>query len=374
MAAPGRSSAPSITAILALLFSLPVAFGVAFFLVEFCPQVAAPADRHGGGAARRHPLDRLRHVGPVRVRALASPPTSRCRSCMARQPGSLLDKLTQGVPNGYGILAASIILAIMILPFMAATLRELLLTVPAQVRESAYGLGATTFEVVTTVTLPYVRRGAIGAVMLGLGRALGETMAVTFIIGNAHNFPKSLFDAGSTIASTIANEFTEATRPDAYSASLIALGLILFLITFAVLALARLMLRAAGEQPDGRRRRQASPRRRVVNAALRRLLLRRDRASPCWRWPRSCGHPGEERRSAALKLDLFTKATPRRGAKGGLRQRHRRLDHDVRPGHGDRPDHRHPGRHLAGRVRRREPLRQRRCASSTTCCCRRRRS
>jgi len=113
--------------------------------------------------------------------------------------------------------------------------------VPPQVRESAYGLGATTGEVVMKVTLPYVRRGAIGAVMLGLGRALGETMAVTFIIGNSHNFPKSLFDSGATIASTIANEFAEATSP-LHTAALLASGLILFVITFTVLALARLML------------------------------------------------------------------------------------------------------------------------------------
>src|SRR5439155_2462305 len=136
----------------------------------------------------------------------------------------------------------SIILAIMILAFMAATLRELLMTVPPQVRESAYGPGATTQEVVMKVTLPYIRRGAIGAVMLGLGRALGETMAVTFIIGNAHDLPKSLFASGSTIASTIANEFTEATG-DMHLSALIALGLVLFLITFLVLALARLLLR-----------------------------------------------------------------------------------------------------------------------------------
>jgi phosphate transport system permease protein len=159
----------------------------------------------------------------------------------AAPPGSFLEALFQGVPNGSGILAASIILAIMILPFMAATLRELLLTVPSQVRESAYGLGATTREVVWNVTLPYVRRGAIGAVMLGLGRALGETMAVTFIIGNSHGFPHGLFDAGSTIASTIANEFNEASGLQA--SALIALGLVLFVITFIVLGLARLLLR-----------------------------------------------------------------------------------------------------------------------------------
>ena len=119
------------------------------------------------------------------------------------------------------------------------------MTVPAQVRESAYGLGATTGEVVMRVTLPYVRRGAVGVVMLGLGRALGETMAVTFIIGNSHDFPKGLFDAGSTIASTIANEFNEASGMQ--SAALIAAGLVLFAITFSVLVLARLMLRESGK-------------------------------------------------------------------------------------------------------------------------------
>ena len=118
---------------------------------------------------------------------------------------------------------------------------DLLLTVPAQVRESAYGLGATTGEVVMKVTLPYIRRGAIGAVMLGLGRALGETMAVTFIIGNSHDFPKGFFDSGATIASTIANEFNEASGLQA--SALIALGLVLFVLTFLVLALARLLLR-----------------------------------------------------------------------------------------------------------------------------------
>jgi phosphate transport system permease protein len=129
----------------------------------------------------------------------------------------------------------------MILPYMAAVFRELLLGVPPQVREAAFGLGGTSFEVVSRVMIPYVGRGAVGVIMLGLGRALGETMAVTFIIGNAHRFPGSLFDAGSTIASTIANEFTEATG-ELHEASLMALGLVLFVITFSVLALARLLL------------------------------------------------------------------------------------------------------------------------------------
>jgi phosphate transport system permease protein len=160
---------------------------------------------------------------------------------MAAPPGGLLEKLTAGVPNGANIFTASVILAIMILPYMAATMRDLFLTVPAKVRESAYGIGATPLEVVWTVILPYVRRSAIGAVMLGLGRALGETMAVTFVIGNAHGFPTSLFAPGSTIASTIANEFAEASTP-MHTASLIALGLVLFILTFAILALARALI------------------------------------------------------------------------------------------------------------------------------------
>jgi phosphate transport system permease protein len=123
---------------------------------------------------------------------------------------------------------------------MAAVFRELFRSIPAQVREAAFGVGATPFEVVTAVIIPYVRKGMIGVVMLGLGRALGETMAVTFIIGNSHKFPKSLFDSSSTLASTIANEFAEAA--DIHRSALIALGLVLFLITFSVLAVARWLL------------------------------------------------------------------------------------------------------------------------------------
>ena len=230
-----------ITAALALLISLPIAGGVAFFLTELCP---APLRRPIGTAVELlagipsivYGMWGLFVFAPLFAQYVQLPLMT------AAKPGSLLATLTSGIPNGSGILPASMILAIMILPFMAATLRELLLTVPAAVRESAYGLGATTAEVVLSVTLPYVRQGAIGAVMLGLGRALGETMAVTFIIGNSHAFPKSLFDSGSTIASTIANEFTEATSP-VHTGALIALGLVLFLITFTVLGFARLLLR-----------------------------------------------------------------------------------------------------------------------------------
>ncbi len=234
-----------ITAAVALAISLPVAGAVAFFLVELCPPIlrrpiGTAVELLAGIPSIVYGMWGLFVFAPVFSQWVELPLMS------AAPPGSTMEALMQGVPNGSGILAASIILAIMILPFMAATLRELLLTVPPQVRESAYGLGATMQEVVMSVTLPYVRRGAIGAVMLGLGRALGETMAVTFIIGNSHDFPTSLFASGSTIASTIANEFTEATTP-LHTASLIALGLVLFLITFTVLALARLMLRTQGK-------------------------------------------------------------------------------------------------------------------------------
>jgi phosphate transport system permease protein len=213
---------------------------VAFFLVELCPTflrrpIGTAVELLAGIPSIVYGMWGLFVFAPFFATHVEAPLMG------AAPPGSVWETLFSGIPNGSGILAASIILAIMILPFMAATLRELLNTVPAQVRESAYGLGATTGEVVMKVTLPYVRRGAIGAVMLGLGRALGETMAVTFIIGNSHAFPKGLFDSGSTIASTIANEFNEAGPMQ--SAALIALGLVLFVITFTVLALARLLLR-----------------------------------------------------------------------------------------------------------------------------------
>jgi phosphate transport system permease protein len=229
-----------ITSAVALLLALPVAAGVAFFLVELCPgflkrPIGVAVELLAGIPSIVYGMWGLFVFAPAFAAKIETPLMS------AAPPGSIWETLFTGIPNGSGILTASIILAIMILPFMAATLRELLDTVPVAVRESAYGLGSTTAEVVLKVTLPYVRRGAIGAVMLGLGRALGETMAVTFIIGNSHDFPKGLFDSGATIASTIANEFNEASGLQA--SALLALGLVLFVITFVVLALARLLLR-----------------------------------------------------------------------------------------------------------------------------------
>jgi len=153
----------------------------------------------------------------------------------------VLNQLFAGPPYGIGLLTAGLILAIMVLPFITSITREVFETVPPVLKEAAYGIGCTRWEVMRRVVIPYTRVGIIGGVMLGLGRALGETMAVTFVIGNAHRIMPSIMAPGTTISATIANEFTEATG-DLYTSSLVALGLILFFITFIVLAAARLML------------------------------------------------------------------------------------------------------------------------------------
>ncbi len=232
-----------ITAFLSLVIALPLALGVSVFLVEFCPArlsrpIAVAVELLAGIPSIVYGMWGLFVLAPWFAAHIQMP------IAMRAAPGGWLDKIFAGTPNGANIFTASLILAIMILPYMAAVFRELFLTVPPQVREAAYGLGCTPFEVIRAVVIPYVRRGMIGVIMLGLGRALGETMAVTFIIGNAHGFPRSLFDSGSTIASTVANEFAEATS-DMHTSALIALGFVLFVITFAVLAVARLLLREA---------------------------------------------------------------------------------------------------------------------------------
>ena len=229
-----------ITSLLSLAMALPLALGVAVFLVEFCPRqfarpIAIAVELLAGIPSIVYGMWGLFVLAPFFATYVQMP------LMMDLDPNSMLGRMFYGVPNGANIFTASVILAVMILPYMAAVMRELLLTVPPQVREAAYGLGATSYEVIRQVMLPYVRRGTVGVVMLGLGRALGETMAVTFIIGNAHGFPHSLFDSGSTIASTIANEFAEATS-DMHTSALVALGLVLFVLTFAVLAVARLLL------------------------------------------------------------------------------------------------------------------------------------
>ena len=153
----------------------------------------------------------------------------------------LIGILFKGPPMGIGVLTAGIILAIMVIPFIASVMRDVFEIVPAVLKESAYALGSTTWEVVWHVVLPYTKVGVVGGIMLGLGRALGETMAVTFVIGNAHRLSASLMEPGNSIASALANEFTEAVG-DLYLSALIELGLVLFFITFVVLALSKLLL------------------------------------------------------------------------------------------------------------------------------------
>lgn len=229
-----------ITAFLAMVMALPLAVGIAVYLVEFCPKevahwVAVAVELLAGIPSIVYGMWGLFVLAPWFAAHVQMP------LMLSLDPDGFWGKLLAGVPNGANIFTASIILAIMVLPYIATVFRELLLSVPTHVREASYGIGCTPFEVVWNIMLPYIRKSAIGAVMLGLGRALGETMAVTFIIGNSHAFPHSLFDSGSTIASTIANEFAEATG-DLHTSALVALGLVLFVITFSTLAAARLLL------------------------------------------------------------------------------------------------------------------------------------
>jgi phosphate transport system permease protein len=230
-----------VTSTLAMALAVPVGFGIALFLTELCPPLlkrpigvaiellaAVPSIIFGiWGLFVLAPVLQ-RHVQPWLI-AHAGP-----------LPG--IGKLFMGPPFGIGILSAGFVLAIMVLPFIAATMRDVFETVPAMLKESGYGLGATTWEVIWRVVVPHSRAGIVGGVMLGLGRALGETMAVTFVIGNAHRISSSLLAPGTTISSAIANEFTEAVG-GLYTSSLIALGLLLFLITFSVIAAAQAMLR-----------------------------------------------------------------------------------------------------------------------------------
>ena len=231
-----------VSSFLALLFALPIAIGVAVFLTQFCPRYLAQplstaVELLAGIPSIVYGMWGLFVFAPWFAKSIQTP----LMIAASQDPTSWVAKLVAGIPNGANLFTASIILAIMVLPYMASVFRELFRSIPAQVREAAFGVGATPFEVTTSVIIPYVKKGMIGVIMLGLGRALGETMAVTFIIGNSHRFPKSLFDSSSTIASTIANEFAESTS-DLHTSALVALGLILFLITFTVLAIARWLL------------------------------------------------------------------------------------------------------------------------------------
>jgi len=229
-----------VTSAIAMAIAVPVGIGIAIFLTELCPPslrrpigiavellAGIPSIIYGIWGLFIFAPFLQQYVQPGLIALFANVPA--------------LNSLFAGPPYGIGMLTASLILAIMVLPFVTSISRDVFDTVPPMLKESAYGIGCTTWEVVRNIVIPYTRVGVIGGCMLGLGRALGETMAVTFVIGNAHKINASLLAPGTTISASIANEFTEAVG-DLYTSSLIALGLILFMITFVVLAIARIML------------------------------------------------------------------------------------------------------------------------------------
>ena len=229
-----------ITSIIAIGIAVPVSFGIAIFLTELCPNFL------------KKPLG-------IAIELLAGIPSiiygmwglfvfapyfsENIQPWLIENIGPLpiIGQVFTGAPMGLGMFTASLVLAIMIIPFIAATMRDVFSVVPDLLKESAYGMGATTWEVMFKIILPYTKAGVVGGVILGLGRALGETMAVTFLIGNAFNISPSLFTSGVTITSALANEFAEASS-ELHLASLLHLGLILFVITFIVLSISKLML------------------------------------------------------------------------------------------------------------------------------------
>ena len=229
-----------VTSAIALLIGIPVSFGIALFLTELSPNWLK---RPLGTAIELLAAIPSIIYGMWGLFVFAPVFSERVQPWVTSSVGTLplIGKLFQGPPLGIGMLSAGIILAIMVIPFITAVMRDVFEIVPSVLKESAYGIGCTTWEVVWNIVLPYTKIGVVGAIMLGLGRALGETMAVTFVIGNAHKLSASLFEPGNSIASALANEFTEAVG-DLYGPALIELGLILFVITFIVLALAKLLL------------------------------------------------------------------------------------------------------------------------------------
>ncbi|TPK95146.1 MULTISPECIES: phosphate ABC transporter permease subunit PstC [unclassified Mesorhizobium] len=229
-----------VTSAIAILIAVPIGIGIAVFLTELCPRplrrpIGIAVELLAGIPSIIYGIWGLFVFAPF-LQTTIQPFVIWLFKGI---PG--LNSLFAGPPYGIGLLTSSMILAIMVLPFITSITKDVFDTVPAVLKESAYGIGCTTWEVTRRVTIPYTRVGIMGGVMLGLGRALGETMAVTFVIGNAHRISASLFAPGTTISATIANEFTEADG-DLYTSSLVSLGLILFIITFIILALARYML------------------------------------------------------------------------------------------------------------------------------------
>ena len=229
-----------VTSLIALSIGIPVSFGIALFLTELSPPwlrrpLGTAIELLAGIPSIIYGMWGLFVFAPFFAKHIQPG----MQSTLGEMAG--IGFLFEGAVMGIGMLTAGIILAIMVIPFIASVIRDVFEVVPVMLKESAYALGATTWEVIWYVVLPYTKTGVVGGIMLGLGRALGETMAVTFVIGNAHQLHASLFMPGNSIASALANEFTEADG-DLYTAALIELGLILFLITFVVLACSKILL------------------------------------------------------------------------------------------------------------------------------------
>ena len=231
-----------VTAVIGLVISVPIAFGIAFFLTEMAPQwmrrpvgtavellAAVPSIIFGMWGFFVIVPFMAQYVQPFFIDTFGDLP--------------VIGRLFSGAPFGTGILTAAIILAVMVIPFIAATMRDVFMTVPPMFKESAYGIGCTRWEVMRSIVLPYTRVSVVGGIMLGLGRALGETMAVTFVIGNTNRLSLSLFAPGNTIASLVALEFPEAPAGSLKLSALLALGFILFVISFIVLFISRMLLR-----------------------------------------------------------------------------------------------------------------------------------
>ena len=228
-----------VTSLIALVLAVPVSFGIALFLTEIAPSwmrgpVATAIELLAGIPSIIYGMWGLFVFVPF----MAS-----IEPWMNDTLGNIpvIGQLFQGPPLGLGLLTAGVVLAVMILPFISSVMREVFQTVPARLKESSYALGSTKWEVVWDIVLPYTRSAVIGGIFLGLGRALGETMAVTFVLGNSYNITSSLLMPGTSISSSIANEFNEAVG--LHRSALIALGFLLFVVTFIVLLIARLMLR-----------------------------------------------------------------------------------------------------------------------------------
>ncbi|MCA1978690.1 MAG: phosphate ABC transporter permease subunit PstC [Thiobacillus sp.] len=236
-----------VTSVIALVLAVPISFGIALFLTETCPvwlrrPLGTAIELLAGVPSIVYGIWGLFIFAPLFAEHIQPP----LQAALGDVP--VIGGWFAGPPIGVGILTASIVLALMVIPFIASVMRDVFETVPDVLKESAYGMGCTTWEVVRNIVLPYTRVGVIGGIMLGLGRALGETMAVTFVIGNANRIVGSLFAPGTSIASTLANEFGEAD-PGLHIASLFALGLILFVISFVVLAISRwLISRSMGSE------------------------------------------------------------------------------------------------------------------------------